>query len=124
MVGRSAVGAAVIVGFLSAPAAGAAEMLNGDQIREALVGNTFSGLMEASEGGPSPYAEYYDPDGTIRGEGYSGHWTIEGDTMCLAYEQSPKACWQLGTEGDEVQWILNGNVEGSGKIAPGNPNSF
>jgi hypothetical protein len=123
MLGRGALGAVVVMGFLCAAAA-AGTLLSGDEIRQQLVGNTFTGLMEASEGGPSPYAEYYDPDGTIRGEGYAGHWTSEGDTMCLAYEQSPKNCWQVGSDDGELQWILNGTVQGTGKVAPGNPNNF
>jgi hypothetical protein len=102
----------------------AAEPLTGDGIRAALVGNTVSGMMEASEGGPSPYAEYYDPDGTIRGDGYAGRWEIEGDTVCLTYEQGPKACWQVAQDGDELQWILDGTIEGTGTIATGNPNEF
>ena len=124
MVCRGALGAAAMIGLWCASAFAAGALLSGEQIRAQLIGNTFSGMMEASEGGPSPYTEYYDPDGTIRGDGYTGHWTIEGDTMCLAYEQSPKACWQLGAENGVLQWILNGTVEGSGKVTPGNANNF
>lgn len=123
MSSRSAAGAAVVMA-LSWQAAAAGEVLSGEQIRQQIIGNTVSGMIEASEGGPSPYAEYYDPDGTIRGDGYSGRWSIEGDTMCLSYEQSRKACWQVSAECDELKWILNGSVEGTGKVTPGNPNNF
>ncbi|MBX6322096.1 MAG: hypothetical protein IRY94_09740 [Rhodospirillaceae bacterium] len=124
MSGRGAAGVAVMVLAAWCQAAAAGQVLSGDQIRQRLIGNTVSGMLDASEGGPSPYAEYYDPDGTIRGDGYTGRWTIEGDTICLSFEDSPRACWQVSAEGDDIEWILDGRVEGNGKVTPGNPNRF
>jgi hypothetical protein len=120
--------AAIIAALLSTggpiAAANAGEVLSGDRIRSELIGNTVSGTMEGSEGGPSSYAEYYDPDGSIRGDGYSGHWSIEGDTICLAYEGSPRACWQVVMDGRQGEWLLEGTVEGTGSIVAGNPSKF
>ncbi len=109
----------LLVAALAAPAI-AAEMLNGDQVRSLVGGNTVQGAMEAT----GDYSEFYAGDGTIRGNGYTGAWTVEGDTMCFQYGSDPKSCWQVGREGDQLQWIKDGRVEGTGTIVAGNPNNF
>ena len=63
----------------------------GDQIRAAIAGSTVQGNMDAS----GPYAEYYAPDGAIKGKDYAGQWSIEGDAMCFAYQGTPKECWNV-----------------------------
>ena len=108
--------------FVAVAVAGAtaADKLNGAQIREAVVGNTVQGTME----GTGDYAEFYLPDGTIRAQTYSGNWTIEGDQMCFQYGSDPKMCWEVAKEGDTLQWIRDGKVEGTGTVAPGNPHQY
>jgi hypothetical protein len=98
----------------------AADKLSGAQIRDTVVGNTVQGTME----GTGDYAEFYQQDGTIKAQSYSGAWTIEGDRMCFQYGSDPKACWEVAREGETLQWIKDGKVEGTGTIAPGNPRNF
>jgi hypothetical protein len=100
--------------------AAAADKLSGDQIRQVVVGNTVEGTME----GTGDYAEFYQADGTIKAQAYSGIWTIEGDEMCFQYGSDPKMCWEVARDGDGLQWIKGGKVEGTGKVAAGNPHQY
>jgi hypothetical protein len=109
-------GAVLAALAISGPAA-AADKLNGAQIQQAVAGNTVQGTME----GTGAYAEFYQPDGTIKGEGYTGVWTIEGDAMCFQYGSDPKICFDVAKDGDAIQWMKDGKVEGTGTLAPGNP---
>ena len=104
---------------LSTPAT-AADKLSGAQIRAAVSGNTVQGTMEGS----GAYAEFYQQDGMIKGDGYTGIWAVEGDAMCFQYGSDPKSCWEVERDGDLIQWLKDGKVEGSGTVAPGNPNNF
>jgi hypothetical protein len=111
----------ILVGVLVFPAASFAEgRATGDQIRSAIAGNTVNGSMAAS----GAYTEYYAADGTIRSADYAGRWSIAGDTMCFAYGEDPATCWGVELSGDQVSWIANGAVEGSGSIVAGNPNGW
>ena len=106
-------------------AASAGDALSGDQIRSLLSGNTVQGSMEAT----GVYTEFYAADGTIKGKdstgkGYAGAWTIDGDNMCFQYGSDPAACWQVAKEGDQIQWMSDGKVDGTGTIVMGNPNNF
>jgi hypothetical protein len=100
--------------------ANAADMLTGDQIRSLVSGNTVQGNMEAS----GAYTEFYAEDGTIKGKDYTGAWNIDGDNMCFQYGSDPVACWQVAKDGDQVQWIKEGKVDGTGTVVSGNPNNF
>lgn len=110
---------AVIATLFASPAF-AQDAATGDQIRAAVSGNTVVGSMSAS----GAYTEYYAADGTIRSADYTGVWTIEGDTMCFAYGEDPATCWGVQLSGNQVSWIANGAVEGSGTIEAGNPNGW
>ena len=101
-------------------AAGAADMLTAEQIRALVAGNTVQGAMEAT----GPYVEFYQADGTIKGKDYTGAWSIDGDAMCFQYGSDPKSCWQVARKGDEVEWMKDGKVDGTGTVAAGNPNKF
>jgi hypothetical protein len=83
---------------------------SGEQIRPAIAGNTVQGNMDAS----GPYAEFYAPDGTIKGQDYTGRWSVEGDAMCFVYPDTPKECWNVQINGDQVRWIKNGARQGTG----------
>jgi hypothetical protein len=115
----TAAGGFLLLSMLSG-AAGAAEMLTSDQIRALVSGNTVQGAMVAT----GPYAEFYKADGTIKGKDYTGVWAIDGDKMCFQYGTDPKSCWQVGRDGDAVQWIKDGKVDGTGTVVTGNPNKF
>lgn len=117
---RIALGAFALAMFMAAGAVQAAEMLSGDQIKSLVSGNTVQGSMEAS----GAYSEFYQEDGMIKGDGYSGAWSIEGDTMCFQYGADPAACWEVGMDGDTVQWIKDGKIDGTGTVVAGNPNNF
>jgi hypothetical protein len=111
---------AALVALAVAGPAAAADKLSGAQIKETVAGNTVQGKME----GTGPYAEFYDKDGTIKGEGYVGAWTIQGDTMCFQYGSDPKACYGVAKDGGGIQWIKDGKVDGTGTVVPGNPNKY
>jgi hypothetical protein len=98
----------------------AADALSGAEIRALVEGRTVEGSMTDT----GRYAEFYAPDGQIRGAGYTGAWTIEGDAMCFAYDGAEKTCWQVGRAGDEVVWLREGRVLGTGALREGNPNGF
>ena len=106
--------------FLLASLGTAYAAATGDQIRAAISDSTVQGNMDAS----GPYAEYYAPDGTIKGKDYTGQWSVEGDAMCFAYQDTPKQCWNVELDGDQVRWIKNGASQGTGTIVRGNANGF
>ncbi len=114
--------AAVLSLALLLPAAGAsaADTLSGEQIRETVSNHTVSGSMLES----GPYAEFYSADGMIKGDGYTGAWSIADDSMCFEYGGEPAGCWQVGMEDGKLMWIQDGEVLGDGVAAPGNPNDF
>lgn len=105
---------------LALPALAAAEKtLTGDEIRATVSDATVQGAMDAS----GAYTEFYAADGTIRGSDYTGAWSVEGDTMCFDYGEGPD-CWSVGLTGDQVRWIKDGAVLGTGTRLDGNPNGF
>ncbi|MEM1276984.1 MAG: hypothetical protein AAGH74_10705 [Pseudomonadota bacterium] len=103
-----------------ASSAWAIDLATGDQIKAAVTGKTVQGSMEAS----GAYTEFYDADGTIRGDGYTGSWSVEADTMCFKYGEDPADCWGVSLDGDSVAWVKEGKAEGTGTIVDGNPNNF
>ncbi|MGI1660954.1 hypothetical protein ACRDNQ_01835 [Palleronia sp. KMU-117] len=105
---------------LALPIAAQAQTLStGAEITSALSGNTVQGSMSAS----GAYTEFYAADGSIKGAGYTGTWTIEGDAMCFDYGEG-KDCWNARIEGDAVTWVQDGVDGGTGTIVAGNPNNF
>ena len=106
--------------FVLATGSAALAAATGDQIRATITDSTVQGNMEAS----GPYAEYYSPDGTIKGKDYTGQWSVEGDAMCFAYQDTPKECWQVEINGDQVRWLKNGANQGTGTVIKGNANGF
>ena len=103
-----------------ASSAFAIDLATGDQIKTAITGKTVQGSMEAS----GAYTEYYAADGTIRGEGYTGSWFVEADTMCFKYGEDPADCWGVNLNGESVAWVKEGKPLGTGTIVDGNPNNF
>lgn len=105
--------------FAAVTAAQAADMATGDQIQAAISDSTVAGTMFDS----GDYAEFYAADGTIRGDGYTGTWSVDGDTMCFDYGEGAD-CWNVSIDGANVQWIQDGEVKGDGAISEGNVNNF
>lgn len=104
--------------LMAAPLA-AADMATGEQIMAAVSGNTIEGGM--SDG--TAYAEFYDPDGTIKAVDYTGGWSIKDDMMCFDYGEGP-GCWSVVIDGDMVTWMNEGAEEGTGTLMQGNPKGF
>jgi hypothetical protein len=66
---------------------GMARFISGDQIRRELAGNSI--VMSNVDG--KIWAEYFAPDGTLRGRSdrgrlFGGTWKIEGTTLCVDYD--------------------------------------
>jgi hypothetical protein len=99
--------------------AGAQDLASDADITAAIAGNTVQGSMSAS----GAYTEFYAADGTIRGSGYTGTWSVEGDTMCFDYGEG-KDCWGVRIDGEAVTWVQDGVDGGTGTIVAGNPNNF
>jgi hypothetical protein len=93
---------------------------SGEVIDNALRGNTVEGII----GSTGAYAEFYSPDGYLRGKGYYGLWSIRGDSLCIVYENSAESCLQASVRGDQVIWLKDGKIEGDGTILRGNPDEF
>lgn len=110
---------ALALTFPLAAQAQAQDLATGAQITAAISGNTVQGSMSAS----GAYTEFYAADGTIRGQGYTGTWTVEGDAMCFDYGEG-KDCWNVRIDGEAVTWVQNGADGGTGTIVAGNPNNF
>ena len=106
-----------------------------EQIRQAIVGSTVSGIEDGK-----PYAEYFLPDGHIRGvdpEGpYSGEWRISGRELCERYfaqrteealpdEGSPSNWECMGVEitGSRFAWVVDGERYEARRVT-GNPNNL
>lgn len=92
----------------------------GEAIREAILGNTVRGSMQAS----GAFEEFYSPDGRIHGADYSGEWSIKGDRMCFAYDGNPPSCWAVRLNDKELVWVGTAGDEGTGTILSGNPNGY
>ncbi len=107
--------------LLAAPALAAEEtLMTGPEIAAAITGNTVEGSMADS----GRYSEFYAADGTIKAADYEGAWTVEGDAMCFQYGETAPDCWQVGRAGDEILWVKEGEVLGSGTLRTGNPNGY
>jgi hypothetical protein len=94
-------------------------LASGDQITAAIAGNTVQGSMVDA----GDYTEFYGADGTIRGDGYTGTWTVTGDEMCFDYGEGAD-CWAVRIAGESVTWVKDGKDDGTGTIVAGNPNGF
>lgn len=98
-----------------------AELLMGSEIQALLAGNTVTGAT-ARRG---PFTDFYHPDGTVKGHGYTGSWTVENNALCLKLGgDDAKNCWQLGLKGNEIQWLKGGKVTGTATVKPGNPDNL
>ena len=107
------------------------------QIRQAIVGNTFSGIEDGKS-----YTEYYQPDGYIHGvepEGlYVGEWRVAGRNFCVRYFDKGEGpdreevgsgtigaweCMGVEIQGSLFAWIKDGERY-KAQLVPGNPNKL
>ena len=98
----------------------ATDMMTGSEIKAMVAGNTVTGAMVES----GNYTEFYQADGIIKGDGYTGLWTVSDDSMCFQYGSDPQKCLQVGTIGDQIQWFKGRRVDGTGMLVLGNPNNY
>ena len=68
-----------------------------------------------------PCTEVYTADGTIRGDGYTGQWTVEGDVMCCDNGER-KGGRGVRIDGEAVTWVQDGKDRDAGTIVAGNSN--
>lgn len=104
----------------SAAPSRAEDEMTGSEIKTLVSGNTVTGAMVAT----GSYSEFYQADGIIRGDGYTGVWTVSSDSMCFQYGSDPKKCLQVRKAGDEIQWLSGRRIDGTGMLVPGNPNNY
>lgn len=106
---------------LAMPVAVADEAPTATEITAAVSDHTYQGSM--SKGG-SGFAEYYAPDGTIRGDGYTGKWRVEDGVMCFRYGEDPERCFEVTINGPSMVMYKDGKIDGNGMLVEGNPLSF
>ena len=97
-------------------------MASGAQIKEFVSDKTVQGSMLTDT--YQKYSEFYMADGTIRGDGYTGKWSISGDSMCFEYGGDLAGCWQASLEGPAVIWWKDGVVDGAAVAKSGNGNRY
>ena len=90
-------------------------------ISAAVSDHTYQGSMSKADSG---FAEYYAPDGTIRGDGYSGEWRVEDGAMCFQYGDNPEKCFQVTIVGPSMVMYKDGEIDGNGMLIAGNPLGF
>jgi hypothetical protein len=85
--------------------------LTGEDIKKEIVGNSITGIEEGET-----YVEYLGPDGTISGLAesgfYRGSWRVDGDKICLLYDQDEGAdanantwdCEPVTRKGQNIYW--------------------
>ncbi len=108
--------------------AGEPVVLTEQEILAQIIGNTAFGVGEKHS-----WAEYYQPDGTIRGRTdnganngpYQGKWTVSGSEMCFVYVVSGDVgCWTISVEGNEITYHKKGKHIMTGTLLKGNPKNF
>ncbi len=107
---------------LIAGMAAAGQKATGDEIKAFVSGKTVQGSMLVDE--YQKYSEFYMPDGTIKGDGYTGKWSISDDSMCFAYGGESSGCWQATIEGPAIIWWKDGAVDGAAVGKEGNGNGY
>ena len=113
-----ATAAGIAVAAMMSVSAFAAERASGADIEAALKGKTLQGGTLKST-----FSEYYAPDGTIKGKGYTGKWRVENNTGCMDYGKGWK-CWSAFIDAPSSIWYLNGKVDAVGISVDGNPNNY
>ncbi len=109
-IARTALSAALA---LSALTTGAMAASTADELRAALVGNTFSGDM-----GGGGYASYFAEDGTYDDAAGGGTYEITDEGVC--YPGTDFGCYEAQIDGDQLEWFQNGESAGTGMIKQGN----
>ena len=88
-----------------------------EELKAALVGNTFQGDM-----GGGAYSSYFGPDGKARDKNGSEDYAITALGVC--YPNTNYGCYQATISGDKLEWFQDGKSQGTGTILKGNPLNF
>ena len=83
-----------------------------DELRGALVGNTFQGDM-----GGGGYSSYFAEDGTYYDTATSGAYEITDDGVC--YPGTDFGCYQATIDGTSLEWMKDGESAGTGDLLEG-----
>lgn len=100
--------ASVTVAALASPAFAATQ----EELRDALVGNTFQGDM-----GGGGYSSFFDVDGVYHDSEASGRYEITADGVC--YPDTDFGCYQATVDGTSLEWMKDGESAGTGAILEG-----
>ena len=79
-----------------------------------------------------PYAEYYAPDGSLRGknagEAYAGSWKVVGEQLCFTYPKegstSEVDCYSVFKSGDVITWVGSDGKVVAATYVEGNPDKL
>jgi hypothetical protein len=105
------------MGFLMATGlANAASAPSAEAIADAVSDHSYQGSMSEAN---SAFNEYYAPDGTIHGKGYTGEWTTKDGEMCFAYGEAP-TCYGVSIDGPSMVLRQDGAIKGNGMLVEGN----
>ena len=110
MMARSAFAAVVVMGTMSSAAMAAS---SAEEVRSALVGNTFKGGM-----GGGIYNSYFAEDGTYEDASGGGNYEITEDGVC--YPDTDYGCYAAEIDGNQLEWFKDGDSVGTGVIEEGN----
>jgi hypothetical protein len=110
MITRTAIAATFALGTL---ATGVMAASSADEIRAALVGNTFTGDM-----GGGGYASYFGDDGKYEDASGGGVYEITEDGVC--YPDTDFGCYEAVIDDNQLEWFQNGESAGTGMIKEGN----
>ena len=102
--------------MLTSATAAADTKLSGEAIASAVSGHSYQGSMSAPGSG---FNEYYAPDGTIHGQGYTGNWTTREGEMCFDYGEDT-TCYQVSIDGPSMVLRQDGTIKGNGMLIEGN----
>ncbi|SLN65127.1 hypothetical protein ROJ8625_03319 [Roseivivax jejudonensis] len=83
-----------------------------DELRDALVGNTFQGDM-----GGGGYSSFFAEDGTYYDTSTSGTYEITDEGVC--YPETDYGCYQATIDGTTLEWMKDGESAGTGEILDG-----
>lgn len=107
-----------------------AHILDADQLKQLLIGNT----MQGEYPNHNKWVEYYDPDGTLRGKADSfgawrGHYEFKDNAICYHYQGHSDWDWcaQVSMHDTEIHFLEDGKLvtnQSSAEWLQGNPNNL
>lgn len=97
-----------------------AVQLTGAELQDAFSGGQLEG-MYLDSGTWYHFTESFSPDGTVSGAGgpasnkdkwlWHGEWEVDGDTICLDYDEVPEYCSAIYRDNDLHKTVPDGGRE-------------